>query len=100
MNLIELSYLKNPGNNFVEISEVLRLYLNQGCGANYTGAAPVRTKPGAPKKFVVRCGAAPVQCLLYTLRCGAAPVQCLFVRWAVRCAPVQLLLVQCRIGAP
>ena len=51
----------------------------QGCGANYTGAAPVRTKPGAPKKFLVRCGAAPVQCLLYTLRCGAAPVKCLFV---------------------
>ena len=58
------------------------------------------TKPGAPKKFLVRCGAAPVQCLLYTLRCGAAPVQCLFVCWAVRCAPVQLLSVRCCIGAP
>ena len=73
---------------------------SQGCGANYTGATPVRTKPGAPKKFLVRCGAAPVQCLLYTLRCGAAPVQCLFVCWAVRCAPVQLLSVRCCIGAP
>ena len=58
----------------------------QGCGANYTGAAPVRTTHGAPKKLLVRC--------------GAAPVQCLFVCWAVRCAPVQLLSVRCCIGAP
>ena len=91
MQIIILIYIPQKRNSF---------YIQQGCGANYTGAAPVRTKPGAPKKFLVRCGAAPVQCLLYTLRCGAAPVQCLFVCWAVRCAPVQLLSVRCCIGAP
>ena len=45
--------------------------LNQGCGANRTGAAPVRTAPGAAKKF---CGA--VWC------CTGAMS---FINFAVRC---------------